>query len=77
VFIKDPLENSMASFNFTSAVLDEGMTFTFSSWVCIANEVVASTATSLKLGSLWHLLQHPATTLMTSLKISAEFDFPI
>jgi hypothetical protein len=29
----------MASFNFTSAVLDEGTTFTFSSWVCIANSL--------------------------------------
>jgi hypothetical protein len=27
----------MASFNFTSAVLDEGTTFTFGSWICIAN----------------------------------------
>jgi hypothetical protein len=26
----------MASFNFTSVVLDEGTTFTFSSWFCIA-----------------------------------------
>jgi hypothetical protein len=51
VFIKDPPENSMASINFTSAVLNEGTTFTFGSWVCIANEVVASTATSLKPGS--------------------------
>jgi hypothetical protein len=37
VLIEDPSENSMASFNFTSAVLDEGMTFTFGSWFCIAN----------------------------------------
>jgi hypothetical protein len=37
VFIKHPLENSMAFFNFTSAVPDEGTTFTFGSWVCIAN----------------------------------------
>jgi hypothetical protein len=51
VFIEDPPENSMASFNFTSAVPDESMTFTFGSWICIADEVVASTATSLKLGS--------------------------
>jgi hypothetical protein len=27
----------MASFDFTSAVLDEGTTFIFGSWVCIAN----------------------------------------
>jgi hypothetical protein len=33
VFIEDPPENSMASFNFTNAVLDEGMAFTFGSWV--------------------------------------------
>jgi hypothetical protein len=37
VFIEHPLENSMASFNFTSAVLDKSTTFTFSSWVCVAN----------------------------------------
>jgi hypothetical protein len=29
--------NLMASFNFTSAVLDEGTTFIFSSWVCVAD----------------------------------------
>jgi hypothetical protein len=27
----------MASFNFTSAVLDEGTTFIFGSWICVAN----------------------------------------
>jgi hypothetical protein len=37
VLIKDPPANSMASFHFTSAMLKEGTTFTFSSWVCIAN----------------------------------------
>jgi hypothetical protein len=31
VFIEHPLENSMASFNFTSVVLDERTTFIFSS----------------------------------------------
>jgi hypothetical protein len=31
VLIKDSQENSMTSFNFTSAVLDEGTTFTFGS----------------------------------------------
>jgi hypothetical protein len=37
VFIEHPLENSMASFNFTSAVLHEGKPFIFGSWICIAN----------------------------------------
>jgi hypothetical protein len=37
VFIKHPPENSMPSFNFTSAVLDEGTTFIFGSWICVAN----------------------------------------
>jgi hypothetical protein len=37
VFIEHPPENSMASFNFTSAVLDKGTTFTFGSWICVAN----------------------------------------
>jgi hypothetical protein len=36
VFIKHPLENSMASLSFTSTVLDEGTTFISSSWICIA-----------------------------------------
>jgi hypothetical protein len=37
VFIEHPPENSMASFNFTSAVLDEGTTFVFGSWIYVAN----------------------------------------
>jgi hypothetical protein len=37
VFIEHPLENFMASFNFTSAMLEEGTTFIFGSWICVAN----------------------------------------
>jgi hypothetical protein len=37
VLVDDPSENSMASFNFTSAMPNEGTSFTFDSWVCIAN----------------------------------------
>jgi hypothetical protein len=37
VFIEYPPENLMASFSFTSIVLDEGTTFIFSSWICVAN----------------------------------------
>jgi hypothetical protein len=37
MFMEHPPENSMAFFNFTSAVPNEGTTFTFSSWVCIGN----------------------------------------
>jgi hypothetical protein len=37
VFIEHPPENSISSFDFTSAVLDEGTTFIFSSWVYIAS----------------------------------------
>jgi hypothetical protein len=37
VFIEHPQENSMASFSFTSIVLDEGTTLVFDSWICIAN----------------------------------------
>jgi hypothetical protein len=37
VFIEDPLANSMASFNFTTVALEEGATFIFDSWVCVAN----------------------------------------
>jgi hypothetical protein len=39
VLIEHPPENSMASFNFTSAVLDEGTTFIFGSWICVANSL--------------------------------------
>jgi hypothetical protein len=37
VFIKHPLENSMASLSFTSTMLDEGTTFIFGSKICVAN----------------------------------------
>jgi hypothetical protein len=37
VFIEHPPENSMASFSFTSIVLNEGTSFIFGSWICIAN----------------------------------------
>jgi hypothetical protein len=37
VFIEHPPENSMASFSFTSTVLDEGTTLVFSPWICITN----------------------------------------
>jgi hypothetical protein len=37
--IEDPPTNSMASFKFTSAVLPEGTTFVFGSWVCVADGV--------------------------------------
>jgi hypothetical protein len=36
VFIKHPPENSMAFFNFTSVVLNEGTTFIFGSWIRVA-----------------------------------------
>jgi hypothetical protein len=37
MFIEHPSENSMASLSFTSTVLDEGTTFIFGSWICVAN----------------------------------------
>jgi hypothetical protein len=37
VFIEHPPENSMASFSFTSTMLNEGTTLIFGSWICIAN----------------------------------------
>jgi hypothetical protein len=37
VFIEYPPENSMVSFNFTSVIPEEGTSFTFGSWICIAN----------------------------------------
>jgi hypothetical protein len=37
VFMEHPLENSMASFNFTSGMLNEGTIFIFSSWIYVAN----------------------------------------
>jgi hypothetical protein len=33
MFIEHPPENSIASFNFTSTVLDKGTTFIFDSWI--------------------------------------------
>jgi hypothetical protein len=36
VFIEHPPENSMASLRFTSTMLDEGTTFIFGSWICVA-----------------------------------------
>jgi hypothetical protein len=37
MLIEHPLENSMASLSFTSTMLDEGTTFIFGSWICVAN----------------------------------------
>jgi hypothetical protein len=37
VFIKHPSENSIASFSFICTMLDEGTTFIFGSWICVAN----------------------------------------
>jgi hypothetical protein len=37
VFIEHPLKNSMASLSFTSTVLDEGTTFIFGYWICVAD----------------------------------------
>jgi hypothetical protein len=39
VFIEHPPQNSMVSLSFTSTVLDEGTTFTFSSWIYVANSL--------------------------------------
>jgi hypothetical protein len=63
VFIEDPLANSMASFNFTSAVPQEGTTFIFGSWVCVADGA----------GNFrWHLIDNtkpeaPTTTQRSNL----------
>jgi hypothetical protein len=45
VFIKHPPENSMAFFNFTSAVLDEDTTFILAPRSALLMVWVASTAT--------------------------------
>jgi hypothetical protein len=39
MFIEHPPKNLMASFNFTSAMPDEGTTFIFSSWICVADSL--------------------------------------
>jgi hypothetical protein len=39
MFIEHPLENSMASLSFTSTMLEEGTTFIFDSWICVANDL--------------------------------------
>jgi hypothetical protein len=41
VFIEHPPENSMASFCFTSTMLDEGTTITFGSWIYVTNGLVS------------------------------------
>jgi hypothetical protein len=38
VVIDDTQENSMATFNFTSAMLDAGITFIFGLWFCVADD---------------------------------------
>jgi hypothetical protein len=37
VFIEHPPEYSMASFEFSNTMLDEGIKFVFGSWICITN----------------------------------------
>jgi hypothetical protein len=77
VFIKYPPENSMASFNFTGAVLDEGTASAFGSWFCIADDGGGFSSHLAETREPANLLQHPAATLTTSLMVSAELDFPI
>jgi hypothetical protein len=36
-FIENPQENLMASFNFTNAVLNEGLAFAIGNWFCMAD----------------------------------------
>jgi hypothetical protein len=67
----------MASFNFTSVVLNEGTMFHSAPGSALPTVVVASTTTLLKPGSRRHLLQHPAATLTASLMISVKLDFLI
>jgi hypothetical protein len=52
----------MASFNFTSAVLDEGTAFAFGSWFYIIDNHGGFNSHLTKPRSRWHLLQHPAAT---------------
>jgi hypothetical protein len=37
VFIKHPIDNSMALLSFTSTMPDKGTTLIYGSWVCVAN----------------------------------------
>ncbi|RLN16537.1 uncharacterized protein C2845_PM02G16410 [Panicum miliaceum] len=50
----------MASFNFTSVVLDEGTIFTFGSWVCVANGSGGFNNHLANPKNRRHLLRHPA-----------------
>ena len=67
----------MAASNFT-LVLEEGITFIFSSWVCITNShFVVSIANSSTPSSRRYQHLHPTAKSMNSPIISANFDFPI
>jgi hypothetical protein len=78
VFIEHPPKNSMASLNFTSAMLNVGTTFTFSAWFCITtgcggfNSHLIETKEPTGICS-----KHPAMTSTTSPMISVKFAFPI
>jgi hypothetical protein len=63
-FIEHPPENWMASFNFTSTVLDEGTTFIFSSWICDTNS----------LGGFNNHLAHSSELEASSLTRSGDLD---
>jgi hypothetical protein len=65
VFIEHPPENSMASFNFTSAVLDEGTTFIFGYWICVANGLGGFNS---------HLVDTEASTTTRSSKLNEFID---
>jgi hypothetical protein len=66
LFIEHPPENSIASFYFTSAMLDEGTTFIFGSWICVANGLGGFTS---------HLVdsREPETPAATQLSDLDEF----
>jgi hypothetical protein len=77
VFIEHPLENSMASFDFTSTVLDEGTTFIFGSWVYITNSLGGYNSHLADTKELEVLLHHHIVTPTTLPAVSAEFNFLI
>jgi hypothetical protein len=77
MFIEHPLENSLAFFNFTSAVPNEVNMFTFGSWVCIANGLGGFNNHMANPRSQRHVLRHPEATSTILPMISTGSNFPI
>jgi hypothetical protein len=77
VFIEHSPENSMASFNFSSTVLDEGTTFILNSWICVANSLGGFNSHLATLGSRRSLHRLEAVISTSSSTTSMSYCFLI